>query len=135
MEELVMGNIKFNTYDLGGHTPARKVWKEYCTEVDAIVYIIDCSDIERFEESKKELDTLLSEESLRNVPFLILGNKIDIPTAVSEQQLRDAMGLTTTTGKGNVPCEGIRPIEVFMTSIVNKQGYADGFRWLSQYLK
>ncbi|BFU23086.1 GTP-binding protein [Entamoeba histolytica] len=135
MEELVMGNIKFNTYDLGGHTPARKVWKTYCTEVDAVIYIVDCAAPERFGESKKELDSLLNDEMLQNTPFLILGNKIDIPGAVSEAQLREAMGLTHTTGKGNVTCEGIRPIEVFMSSIVNRQGYPEGFKWISQYMK
>ncbi|ELP92397.1 small COPII coat GTPase SAR1, putative [Entamoeba invadens IP1] len=135
MEELVMGNIKFNTYDLGGHTPARKVWQQYYTEVDAVVFIVDCAAPERFTDSKMELDALLKDPFLQTTPFLIFGNKIDMPGAVSEQQLRDAMGLTHTTGKGNVPCEGIRPIEVFMTSIVNKQGYTEGFKWISQYLK
>ncbi|KAL7716744.1 GTP-binding protein SAR2 [Entamoeba marina] len=135
MEELVMGKIKFNTYDLGGHQPARKIWKTYCTEVDSIVFIVDTSDRERFVESKKELDLLLNDESLMKVPFLVLGNKIDLPGSVSEPELREVMGLTHTTGKGNVPCEGIRPIEVFMTSIVNRQGYAEGFRWMAQYLK
>jgi len=134
MEELSIGNIKFQTYDLGGHEQARKVWKDYYTTVDAIVFLCDSADMNRFGESKKELDGLLSSDELSHVPFLILGNKIDIAN-VSEDQLRAALGLHHTTGKGKVSLNDIRPIEVFMCSVVKRQGYGEGFRWLSQYLK
>jgi GTP-binding protein SAR1 len=107
-------------------------------QVDAVVYLVDAYDRERFSESKRELDALLSDESLANVPFLILGNKIDIPYAASEAELRYHMGLTNfTTGKGKVTLSdsNIRPMEVFMCSIVRKMGYGEGFKWLSQYIK
>nr|KJB24406.1 hypothetical protein B456_004G144100 [Gossypium raimondii] len=110
----------------------------YGFQVDAVVYLVDAYDKERFAESKKELDALLSDEALANVPFLILGNKIDIPYAASEDELRYHLGLTNfTTGKGkvNLADSNVRPLEVFMCSIVRKMGYGDGFKWMSQYIK
>ncbi|OWM71137.1 hypothetical protein CDL15_Pgr011264 [Punica granatum] len=106
--------------------------------VHAVVYLVDSCDRERFAEAKKELDALLSDDSLTNVPFLILGNKIDILNAASENELRYFLGLAdSTTGKGQVNLEGtnVRPLEVFMCSIVRKMGYGEGFQWLCQYIK
>ncbi|TQD91752.1 hypothetical protein C1H46_022594 [Malus baccata] len=137
-EELSIGKIKFKAFDLGGHQIARRVWKDYYAKVDAVVYLVDAYDKERFAESKKELDALLSDESLAAVPFLVLGNKIDIPYAASEEELRFHLGLNNfTTGKGKVNLQdsNVHPLEVFMCSIVRKMGYGDGFQWLSQYIK
>jgi GTP-binding protein SAR1 len=94
------------------------------------------------------LQGILSNPDLAKIPILILGNKIDLPKAISEEDLRVFFGLNNmTTGKENAELsKDIRPIEVFMCSIVNKMGYGDGnillfqsqtlgIRWLSQYLK
>jgi len=170
MEELTIGNIKFRTFDLGGHTVARKVWSEYFQQVDAVVYMVDTVDRERFLESKAELDVrllaaptaktsgcacapkssgcgmlltrggclqgLLGTQGLTDVPFLILANKIDVPQAASEEEVRGALGLhNMTTGKGTVPVSnGVRPIEIFCCSVVKRMGYKEGFQWLSQYI-
>lgn len=136
-EELTLGNIKFTTFDLGGHAQVRKVWKEYFPAVDAIVFLIDVWDRNRLFESKAELDSILTDEQLMNCPVLILGNKIDKIGALGEQDVRQAFNLNgLTTGKGNVARTEIngRPMELFMCSVLKREGYGEAFRWLAQYL-
>ncbi|KAA8549094.1 hypothetical protein F0562_000778 [Nyssa sinensis] len=124
-EELSIGKIKFKAFDLGGHQIARRVWKDYYAKVDAVVYLVDAYDKERFAESKKELDALLSDEALADVPFLILGNKIDISYAASEDELVYHLGLNgITTGKGkvNLADSNVRPLETQTAKIIDVQG-------------
>eukprot|EP00923_Selenidium_pygospionis_P040838 GHVN01070682.1.p1 GENE.GHVN01070682.1~~GHVN01070682.1.p1 ORF type:complete len:194 (+),score=18.99 GHVN01070682.1:196-777(+) len=138
-EELVIGKIRFKTYDLGGHETARRIWKDYFATVDGIVFMVDASDRTRFEESNEELRALLESPELSTVPFVILGNKIDLPEAASEEEIRQALQLYShstygTQKKRTYDTAGIRPVELFMCSVVKKMGYTEAFQWLSEFL-
>eukprot|EP00435_Cladocopium_sp_Y103_P015135 s636_g3.t1 len=120
-EELMIKNIRFRTYDLGGHETARRIWKDYFATVDGIIFLVDAADRTRFQEANEELNGLLNEQALANVPFVVLGNKIDIPTAASEDELRNALGLFSHMTYGRDAKKGdssVRPVELFMVSVV-----------------
>merc|ERR1712185_644152 len=121
----------------GGHETARRLWKQYAAEVDGIVFIVDAADRTRYEEARGELSNLLQDPALANTPIVILGNKIDIPTAASEDELRNYLGLYQHMTYGRDAKKGqpgVRPIELFMVSVVKRMGYAEGFQWLSNFL-
>jgi len=88
--------------------------------VDGIVFLVDSADFERFTESKAELDALLSIEELSKVPFLVLGNKIDAPGAVSEEELRHHLGLYQTTGKVSLVLADSETVTEVMTCSVSR---------------
>ena len=51
-EELTLGKITFKAWDLGGHEAARKTWRNYVSNVDGIIYLVDSANPKRFEESR-----------------------------------------------------------------------------------
>ena len=127
-EELKMGNLVLNTYDLGGHETARKIWKDYFPAVNAILFLVDSVDVGRFKEAKKELDNILETPELVNIPIAILGNKIDMAGAVSMEELKEALQYDELVARET------RPIEIFMVSVTKKIGYSKALEWLSTKL-
>ena len=127
-EELKMGNLKLNTYDLGGHETARKIWKDYFPAVHAILFLVDSVDVNRFPEAKKELEKILDTPELVNIPIAILGNKIDMNGAVNVDELKTALGYDEIIAKET------RPMEIFMVSVMKKIGYSKALEWVSEHL-
>eukprot|EP00914_Ancora_sagittata_P019588 GHVO01039071.1.p1 GENE.GHVO01039071.1~~GHVO01039071.1.p1 ORF type:complete len:155 (+),score=20.39 GHVO01039071.1:47-511(+) len=135
-EELIVGRLRLKTFDLGGHETARRIWKDYFPEVNGIIFIVDASDKMRFQEARDELSALMESPDLQSVPFVVLGNKIDLASAASEDDLRQALGLHShvTFGHERKPEAGVRPVEIFMCSVLKRMGYSEAFKWLAQFL-
>ena len=136
-EELVIQNVNIHAFDLGGHHAMRKVWREYFPKIDAVVYLVDAADPTRFQESKAELDKLLNNEDIGNIPVLVLGNKIDKNGAVNEDQFRLELGLATESSFGVQKLDNIggKSVEVFMCSVFKRMGFKEGLEWLTMKLK
>ena len=123
-----MGNLVLNTFDLGGHETARKIWKDYFPAVHAILFLIDSVDLNRFEEARKELENILETPELVNIPIAILGNKIDMAGAVSVEELKEAIHYDELLAKET------RPMEIFMVSVTKKIGFTQALEWVSSKL-
>jgi GTP-binding protein SAR1 len=138
-EEFVLGNITFTATDVGGHVPARRIWPQYFVSCDAIVFLVDVSDVDRLEETRQEYQRLMESAELKSKPILILGNKADL------------IDCSSSTGNHNPVCtefylqnylnHGIlngdaktSKIYTVMCSIKDGYGYEEGLRWLGSFL-
>ncbi|CAD6190773.1 unnamed protein product [Caenorhabditis auriculariae] len=65
--------------------------------------------------------------------FLFWATKIDKANALGEDQLKWQLNVQHLCEVSRNDLAS-RPLEVFTVSVLRRQGYGDGFRWLSQYI-
>jgi len=126
VESVTYKNIKFQVWDLGGQTSIRPYWRCYYTNTDAVIYVVDSSDTERLSISKDELLAMLEEDSLRDACLLVFANKQDLPGAMNDTQISEALGLSSLKN---------RQWAIFKTSAIKGQGIYEGLDWLVNALK
>jgi hypothetical protein len=74
-----------------GQKAIRPYWRNYFDQTDALVYVIDCSDRRRIDETGGELQELLQEERLAGVPLLVFANKQDLLNAMKEDEVHECV--------------------------------------------
>ena len=129
-EELIFEGVRIIARDMGGHEAGRRLWSDYFRGVDAIIFIIDAADLNRFSESKGVFESLTSEELLHKIPIIVLANKIDRIGAASEAEIRKYFAIQSSEFRGHDE----RPVDLFMCSIKMRQGYSQAFRKLLDYI-
>jgi ADP-ribosylation factor-like protein 8 len=93
------GNIVLKIWDVAGQPKFRSMWERYCHGADAIVFVVDSTDSDKFETARFELHALLGQPSLSGVPLLVLGNKNDIHGHTDVQGLIRALQLDKISGR------------------------------------
>jgi len=107
MKKVNKGNVTIKLWDIGGQPRFRSMWERYCRGVNAIVFVVDAADPEKFDQAKKELHDLLSKPPLANIPLLVLGNKNDLPEAKGVAELIDSLDLNAIKDGREVVCYSI----------------------------
>lgn len=118
--------LSFVAWDVGGHEAVRHMWEDFIgNEVNAVLFLIDASDHDRLEEAAYELDALINEQVLENIPIALMFNKCDLETALSNEEICkviDYENLEKTQGQ--------HKIRIFRISVLKGEGYQDAFRWI-----
>jgi ADP-ribosylation factor-like protein 8 len=91
MRKVTKGNVTMKLWDIGGQPRFRSMWERYCRGVNAMVFVVDSADLDKIESAKTELHNLLQKPLLANIPVLVLGNKNDLPSALTGEQVIEKM--------------------------------------------
>lgn len=130
-------NINLKFWDLGGQRSLRNMWSRYYKSCHGIIFIIDSTDTERFQECYETLTQIAHDESwsgpngpesgnvdLLNVPILMLANKQDLPTAV------DLVSLKTGVFIQLVSELEATDSKLLPVSVLENEGLQESLEWL-----
>ncbi|KAK4404523.1 ADP-ribosylation factor 1 [Sesamum angolense] len=147
VETVQYNNIKFQVWDLGGQTSISEIgivvesgnifietssflpepyWRCYFPNTQAIIYVVDSSDTDRLVVAKEEFHAILEEEELKGAVVLLFANKQDLPGALDDAAITEALELHKIKN---------RQWAIFKTSAIKGEGLFEGLDWLSNTLK
>ena len=130
VEEIRYKSLNISIWDMGGNNiiyenEVRKLWRHYYLEADGIIFVVDSTDKERFEQAKQALSLLIFDEELKGVPLLVYANKQDLNDAVYPNEIFEYLNLKNIKNNKWL-LQG--------TSALNGSGIKEGFDWLGKEL-
>ncbi|KAF2978758.1 hypothetical protein EK904_012367 [Melospiza melodia maxima] len=74
-------------WDVGGQKKMRELWGNFLEDAGGLLYVVDSADKRRLEESRREFELILKNESIKNLPVVVLANKQDLPGALNAEEI------------------------------------------------
>jgi len=93
------GKMIFSLWDLGGSQDARSFWRMYYGNTQAIIFVVDSSDLARMDEAREDLHRMMMEHELWDAPLLVLANKQDDPQAASTREITEHLQLFSLSNR------------------------------------
>jgi len=126
VETIKYNNVKLQVWDLGGQSSIRPYWRCYFANTDAIIYVVDSTDVKRLGISKEELFQMLEEEELRDAILCVFANKQDKEGALPLQKINEDLALSKIKN---------RKYQIFKTSAKEGYGIKEGLEWIYNNLQ
>ncbi|CAF0790494.1 unnamed protein product [Adineta steineri] len=126
VESVIFNKASMTMWDLGGRDKIRPLWRHYFYGTQGLIFVIDSHDVERLNESKDDMDRMLGEDELRDIPLLIYLNKIDLPNGLKQEYAIKEMKLNDIRN---------RQWYVQSCSAYTGDGVHEGLDWLMRAMK
>ncbi|XP_062932400.1 ADP-ribosylation factor-like protein 14 [Cynocephalus volans] len=120
-------SLSLTVWDVGGQEKMRTFWGCYYENTDGLMYVVDSTDKQRLEDSRREFEHILKNEHIKNVPVVLLANKQDVPGALTAEDITRMFKVRKLCSDQNwyvQPC-----------CAITGDGLIEGFRKLTGFVK
>ena len=124
LESIKHRSVNFVTWDLVIMDNKLTSRSHYYESTEAVVFVIDSSDLDRYGEAKKMLEETILNDELKEVPIAILANKQDLCDVMTKEEIISDL-ITSKLLVG-------RKWAVFAVSGVEGAGLRDSLDWLER---
>jgi len=93
VEEIVVKNVHFYMWDIGGQESLRSSWQTYYSNTHFVLLVIDSTDKARLEVSRTELNLMLQHDDLLKSNLLVLANKQDVKGCLTAAEISESLAL------------------------------------------
>ncbi|KAJ8605134.1 hypothetical protein CTAYLR_000461 [Chrysophaeum taylorii] len=134
--------VNWHVWDMSGEGRARPLWLYYCSLVQAIVFVVDVTDVERIAIARNELKHLFSHPSTRGLPLLVMANKTDVTTGNDESfasPRTTPRRIATEMLKGMLDLDALQVehglhVKLSECSAETGKGIEPAFQWLTDHV-
>jgi len=125
VSRIFINNMSVMTYDAPGQGKLKDLWKPHLKNQDALVFVLDIADKEKYDEASDFLHSVANMPDLIDLPLLILFNKIDLKN-IEKDYLENKLSVDKIKNPS---------YKTFLTSGLTGEGIEDAFNWLSLQLR
>lgn len=118
-ETLHLPNLQINVFDLAGQEDFRNMWHNINEKSDGIIFVVDRSNVMRFEEAKNVFFQTVNAQIEQEVIILIMLNKSDAEDVIEKSQFITDFSLPQLQYKWGI----------FETSAKTGEGIFEAFKW------
>ena len=81
IDQMILKDVEFIVWEGGGQVAYRSRWSRGVMDSNILLFVVDTSDLPRFDEAKAELVKVLNDIETRGVPLIIAFHKMDLDKA------------------------------------------------------
>jgi len=126
VEQVIHKGMKITIWDVGGQDKIRPLWRHYFQNAQAIIFVIDSHDTDRFLCAQKELHKILTDEYLKNIPLLLLANKTDMQPMCNLNSLTQVLKMDRLIN---------HPWYIQPSSAISGEGLYEGLNWVTSMIQ
>lgn len=138
--------IQWHVWDVSGQGMYRPLWSYFCSLAQAVIFVVDVTDVERVAVARNELSSLFASPAMSGLPLLILANKIDARhdggeenTTKRDQDDNSHLAISRDMLKGMLDLDSLQTrhrldLKIVECSALTGAGIEAAFQWLTDHV-